>query len=107
MANKRVDNLVNSQPDGNGSPLTTNPENRPPTTPEVRISTQPAIESGTADLFADLTQLRLPQDFAASCEVKKAFLTVPVRKPAKEWFIRTNPKLGFQTFVLELKEDRE
>jgi hypothetical protein len=107
MANKRVDNLVNSQPDGNGSPPTTNPENRPPTTPEVRMSTPPAMESGTSDLFADLTQLRLSQDFAATVGVKKALLTIPIRKPSREVFVRTNPEMRLETAVLELKEDRE
>jgi hypothetical protein len=34
-------------------------------------------------------------------------LTVPVRKPAKEWFIRTSADLRIETCVLELKEDRE
>lgn len=59
------------------------------------------------DLFADISALRLSQDFASSVGVKKALLTVPVRKPAKEWFIRTNPALRIETAVLELKEDRE
>jgi hypothetical protein len=54
-----------------------------------------------------LAGLRLSQDFAASIGVKKALLTLPVRKPAKEWFIRTHPELRIETCVLELKEDRE
>jgi hypothetical protein len=59
------------------------------------------------DLFADLDALRLSQDFGQSLGVKKALLTIPVKKPAKEWFIRTNPALRLETCVLELKEDRE
>jgi hypothetical protein len=59
------------------------------------------------DLFADLSALRISQDFTATAGVKRALLTVPVRKPAKEWFIRTNPSLRIETAVLELKEDRE
>ena len=59
------------------------------------------------DLFADLGALRLSQDFGANLGVKKALLAVPVRKPPKEWFIRTNPALRLETCVLELKEDRE
>jgi hypothetical protein len=59
------------------------------------------------DLFADISRLRLSQDFAVSCGVKKALLTIPVRKPANEWFIRTHPELRFETNVLELKADRE
>jgi hypothetical protein len=36
-------------------------------------------------------------------------LTVPVRKPAKEWWVQTHPDNAYrlQTAVLELKEDRE
>jgi hypothetical protein len=59
------------------------------------------------DLFADLDALRISQDFSQSHGVKKALLTIPVRKPSKEWFIRTNPKQRLETYVLELKEDRE
>jgi hypothetical protein len=59
------------------------------------------------DLFADLGALRLSQDFGQSLGVKKALLTVPIKKPAKEWFVRTNPALRIETCVLELKEDRE
>jgi hypothetical protein len=41
--------------------------------------------------------------------VKQAILTVPVRKPAKEWFIRVHPEVAYQlpTIVLELKETNE
>jgi hypothetical protein len=60
-----------------------------------------------ADPF-DPARLRLTQDFT-SAGVKKAILTVPVRKPAKEWFVRThpNPDYSIDTYVLDLKEDRE
>jgi hypothetical protein len=59
------------------------------------------------DVFADLAGLRLSQDFAATVGVKRALVTIPVRKPAKEWFVRTQPSLRLETVVLELKEDRE
>jgi len=57
----------------------------------------------------DPKRLRLTQDFASSLGVKKTLLTVPVRKPAKEWFVRTHPdeEYRLQTAVLELKEDHE
>ena len=56
----------------------------------------------------DVDSLRLSQDFTASF-VKKALLTVPVRKPSREWFIRTHPEDEYRltTAVIELKEDRE
>jgi hypothetical protein len=57
----------------------------------------------------DPANLRLSQDFGATLGVKKALLTVPVRKPAREWWIRVHPDPAYhvETAVLELKEDRE
>jgi hypothetical protein len=68
--------------------------------------------SGAADTAPDPfdpASLRLSQDFAATLGVRKALLTVPVRKPDKSWFVRVNPDAGYrlQTAVIELKEDRE
>src|SRR5271166_3586545 len=61
-----------------------------------------------ADPF-DVTSLRLSQDFASVVGVKKLVTTIPVRKPSKEWFVRTHPDPTYwlQTAVVELKEDRE
>ena len=63
-------------------------------------------ESATADPF-DPERLRLSQDYASSLGVKKALLTIPVRKPAREWWFRTHPDLSYQveTALLELKEE--
>jgi hypothetical protein len=57
----------------------------------------------------DPARLRLSQDFAATVGVKKALLTVPVRKPDKSWFVQVHPDESYriQTAVIELKEDRE
>jgi len=65
-------------------------------------------ENPVADPF-DPAQLRLSQDFAAATGIKKILSTVPVRKPDRQWFVRTHPDDDFQlsTAVLELKEDRE
>jgi len=38
----------------------------------------------------DPSRLRLSQDFVGAAGVKKILTTVPVRKPSKEWFIRTH-----------------
>src|SRR5262249_47679563 len=53
--------------------------------------------------------LRLSGDLSAALGVKKALLTVPVRKPDKSWFVRTHADEAYrlETTVLELKEDRE
>lgn len=57
----------------------------------------------------DPARLRMKQNFGASTGVKKHLNTVPVRKPVKEWFVRTHPDEAYriQTGVVELKEDRE
>lgn len=69
---------------------------------------QTAMTADAPDPF-DPGRLRLSQDFASSLGVKKALLTVPVRKPAKEWFVQVHPDESYrvQTCVLDLKEDRE
>ena len=57
----------------------------------------------------DPSRLRLSQDFAANVGVKKALLTVPVRKPDRQWFVRVHPDADYrlQTAILEIKEERE
>lgn len=57
----------------------------------------------------DPKNLRLGQDFAANVGVKKALLTVPRRKPDRQWFFRvhSNPEYRLQTALLTVKEDRE
>ena len=74
-----------------------------PAEPKNRLAQDPA-----PDPF-DTNRLQLSQDFATSIGVKKALLTVPVRKPAKEWFVQVHPDEAYrlQTAVIELKEDRE
>ncbi len=68
----------------------------------------PTSDHSAPDPF-DPASLRLTQDFSASVGVKKALLTVPVRKPDKSWFVRVHPDAAYrlQTAVIELKEDRE
>ena len=78
---------------------------------ETRLENPDATASQVtekADPF-DLGRLRLQQNFLAQAGVKKMLTTVPVRKPSKEWFIRTHPDpcFHFSTFVVELKEEGE
>jgi hypothetical protein len=56
-----------------------------------------------------LETLRLKQDFGAGTLVKKALLTVPVRKPNKQDFIRTRPGEEWRAALalIELKEEGE
>jgi hypothetical protein len=57
----------------------------------------------------DPSRLRLTQNFAEIAGVKKALITVPVRKPSRQSFIRTHPDSNYwlETAVIELKEDRD
>jgi hypothetical protein len=61
-----------------------------------------------ADPFS-LASLRLTQNFTSAVGVKKLVTTIPVKKPSREWFVRTHPEPAYrlQTAVLELKEERE
>lgn len=77
--------------------------------PVGNAPTPPADPAGqTYDPF-DVSRLRLSQNFMAAAGVKKVLNTVPVRKPSKEWFVRTHPdpKFHIETCVIELKEDSE
>jgi len=67
----------------------------------------PPLEPGP-DLF-DVEALRLPPDYTVGLAVKKALLTIPVRKPAKEWFVRTHPGSDYPlaTTFVEMKESNE
>lgn len=60
------------------------------------------------DLF-DPARLRLAQNLMAGGAVKKLLTTVPVRKPAKEWFFQSHPSDDYRldTYVIELKEEGE
>ncbi|MET0107213.1 MAG: hypothetical protein ABW072_19025 [Sedimenticola sp.] len=57
----------------------------------------------------DPSHLRLSQNFSETVGVKKALITVPVRKPNRQEFIRVHPNEEYhlKTAVLELKEERE
>jgi hypothetical protein len=68
-------------------------------------------ESTEGNIF-DLNRLRLSQDFSQTVGVKKALLTVPVRKPGRQDFVRVRPddadqSWHLETAVLELKDERE
>jgi len=57
----------------------------------------------------DPSHLRLSQDFATNIGVKKVTNSVPVRRPDRQWFVRTHPSedMRLETAVIELKDDRE
>lgn len=57
----------------------------------------------------DPASLRLGPELVAASGVKKHLVTIPVKKPSKEWFVRTHedPNYRLETCVIELKEDNE
>ena len=63
----------------------------------------------TSNHTLDLERLRLSQDFPNKVGVKKAIITVPVRKPDRQWFVRVHADEAWrlETAVLELRDERE
>jgi hypothetical protein len=57
----------------------------------------------------DPQHLRLSQDFSSQLGGKKTLMSLPVRKPDRQWFIRVHPSAEWRldTAVLHVKEDRE
>jgi hypothetical protein len=58
----------------------------------------------------DPAALRLDQSFADTVGVKKQLMTVPVRKPNRQDFVRVHPDLEYRltpAAIIEVKEDRE
>jgi len=66
----------------------------------------PLTKSKNAEI--EIGQLRLSQDFAAEIGVQKTLVSVPVRKPDRQWFIRVHPDPDweFRTAVF-LEGDRK
>ena len=88
---------------------------QPERSQRVRDTEKPADTPSSAnaepggDHPLDPTRLRLSQNFAGAAGIKKALLTVPVRKPGRHDFVRVHPDAAYrlETAVLELKEERE
>jgi hypothetical protein len=94
----------------NGQVLASDSQADEPRSDGQRVSNrQPADSTAGGEDPYDLENLRLPQDFAAAVGVKPVIATIPVKKPSKEWYVRTHPDPAYwlQTAVIELKEDRE
>jgi len=87
-------------------PRETLPDENMANEPEEPGAREPGKE--TLDPF-DPARLRLGQNFAEDLGVRKELLSVPVRKPHKQDWVRTHPDEGYriQTAVLELQEERE
>jgi hypothetical protein len=70
--------------------------------------TPKASEAPEADDIFDLQRLRIAPDFAEAIGVKKLVLTVPVKKPERQWFVQVHPSPDYRLSValLELRDDR-
>lgn len=57
----------------------------------------------------NLSELRLSQNFAQHAGVKRAILTIPVRKPTRQSFVRVRPgeEWRMQVYLLNLKDESE
>lgn len=76
---------------------------------ETSEENQGAAGAAATGDVADLSRLRLSQDFAAAIGVKKALLTVPVRKPTRQEFVRVHPDPAYrmQIALIELRDEGE
>ncbi|SRR5579885_1875775 len=72
------------------------------------LSTSRDGEPAAAPDPFDPASLRLTSDFNATVGVKKAILTVTVRKPDKAWWVHAHPDPAYrlQTAVIELRGER-
>ena len=104
--NGDADCQTSNTPDGAGQgdfPFGANAEDAaPPKSPEG--SARPVAASDPYDPAS----LRITGDFNASVNLKKAILSIPVRKPDKSWWIRAHPDAAYhlQTAVIELKGEK-
>lgn len=57
----------------------------------------------------DISKLKISQDFASQTGIKKAIITIPIRKPNPQTFVRVRPESEFrlQTAIIEIKEENE
>jgi hypothetical protein len=105
-------NVTQANPSADGSksdfPFGANGEAAPGVGHAAAASHDTTSTAAAPDPF-DPAALRLTSDFAAAAGVKKALLTVPHRKPDKTSYVRahSDPAYRLQTYVIELKEDRE
>src|SRR5262245_69125 len=65
-------------------------------------------DQAAPDTF-DPEQLRIDLNFSEGVGVKKAIITIPVKKPSGQDFIRVHPSAAFRlpVAIIELRDDRE
>lgn len=61
------------------------------------------------DFFSDLNRIRVQPNYPDQVGVKKRLLTVPVRKPNPQEFVRVHPDAAYriEAYLFQFKEDHE
>lgn len=74
----------------------------------VPPSDQPSEQAASLNPFAP-ERLRIDLDFSEGAGVKKAIITIPVRKPNKQDFVRVHPSAAFRlpVAIIQIEDDRE
>jgi hypothetical protein len=69
----------------------------------------PTVSTSEPSEEFDLESLRLSQNFTETAGVKNLLITVPVRKPSPQDFVRVHPSVDYRAdfAIIELKEERE
>jgi hypothetical protein len=75
--------------------------------PEIEISATMNGNKGGLEAL-NLEDLRLPQNFADEVGVKRALVSIAVRKPDRQWWVRAHkdPAYRMNTVLLEDRENR-
>lgn len=75
---------------------------------DFALTSPPALTANAQQDFA-LADLRLPQNFHEGLGVKRQLVSIPVRKPDRQWWIRVHPDAAYRidTGIIEVQEQRE
>ena len=73
------------------------------------VSTDDQASEQVAPNPFDPERLRIDLSFSEGVGVKKALITIPVKKPSRQDFIRVHPSAAFRlpVAIIELRDDRE
>lgn len=84
--------------------------NEQPSLPQVsepRPAAPPVLSATTDEL--DLASLRLPQNYGDGLGVKRQIVSLPVRRPDRQWWIRVQPDPLYRidTAIIDVQDQRE
>ena len=67
----------------------------------------PEQESDSPKSASDFARFGLSQNYTEMISVEERVMSIPVRRPPKQMFIRVHPQISFMTFLLESEHDRQ